>query len=158
MSVCACVCLFFIFSAFVPVCDSVQGVFTHWKMQGSCYSDSASWLLCNGINRTSPYWLDVKSDGVCACVCVAQPTVIEHLPWLLWGGSLTLVLLSGCLLSRAMAAQLVVALLALTSLGAASEPDCKELVKPLVLDSHSPVSISHHLLSAGPLWHSAVCQ
>ncbi|KAK2837370.1 hypothetical protein Q5P01_014582 [Channa striata] len=38
-----------------------------------------------------------------------------------------------------MAAQLVVALLALTSLGAASEPDCKELVKPLVLDSHSPI-------------------
>ncbi|XP_072244175.1 saxitoxin and tetrodotoxin-binding protein 1-like [Leuresthes tenuis] len=38
-----------------------------------------------------------------------------------------------------MAAQLVVALLALASLGAASEPDCKELVKPLVLDSHSPI-------------------
>ncbi|KAG7242495.1 hypothetical protein INR49_020907 [Caranx melampygus] len=38
-----------------------------------------------------------------------------------------------------MAAQLVIALLALTSLGAASEPDCKELVKPLVLDSHSPI-------------------
>ncbi|XP_042343401.1 uncharacterized protein LOC121943877 [Plectropomus leopardus] len=38
-----------------------------------------------------------------------------------------------------MAAQLVVALLALTSLGAASELDCKELVKPLVLDSHSPI-------------------
>lgn len=38
-----------------------------------------------------------------------------------------------------MAAQLVVALLALTSLGAASEPDCKELVKPLILDSHSPI-------------------
>ncbi|XP_029367545.1 uncharacterized protein LOC115049452 [Echeneis naucrates] len=38
-----------------------------------------------------------------------------------------------------MAAQLVVALLALTSLGAASEPDCKDLVKPLVLDSHSPI-------------------
>lgn len=72
-------------------------------------------------------------------------------------------LLSGCLLSRAMAAQLVVALLALTSLGAASEPDCKELVKPLVLDSHSPVSISDHLLRAGrtvceeALKHSAVC-
>lgn len=43
-----------------------------------------------------------------------------------------------------MAAQLVVALLAVTSLGAASELDCKELVKPLVLDSHSPVSISDH--------------
>ncbi|KAF6729593.1 Saxitoxin and tetrodotoxin-binding protein 1 [Oryzias melastigma] len=38
-----------------------------------------------------------------------------------------------------MAAQLVVALLALVSLGAASELDCKELVKPLVLDSHSPI-------------------
>ncbi|KAM9393979.1 saxitoxin and tetrodotoxin-binding protein 2-like [Pholidichthys leucotaenia] len=38
-----------------------------------------------------------------------------------------------------MAAQLVVALLALTSLGVASEPDCKELVKPLLLDSHSPI-------------------
>lgn len=38
-----------------------------------------------------------------------------------------------------MATQLVVALLALASLGAASEPDCKELVKPLVLDSHSPI-------------------
>ncbi|CAK6970494.1 uncharacterized protein LOC128365140 [Scomber scombrus] len=38
-----------------------------------------------------------------------------------------------------MAAQLVVALLAVTSLGAASELDCKELIKPLVLDSHSPI-------------------
>ncbi|XP_012716814.3 uncharacterized protein LOC105925488 isoform X1 [Fundulus heteroclitus] len=38
-----------------------------------------------------------------------------------------------------MAAQLVVALLAFTSLSAASEPDCKELVRPLVLDSHSPI-------------------
>ncbi|XP_026199838.1 uncharacterized protein LOC113151175 [Anabas testudineus] len=38
-----------------------------------------------------------------------------------------------------MAAQLVVALLALASLGAASELDCKDLVKPLVLDSHSPI-------------------
>ncbi|XP_028312146.1 uncharacterized protein LOC114469132 [Gouania willdenowi] len=38
-----------------------------------------------------------------------------------------------------MAPQLLVALLALTSLCAASEPDCKELVKPLVLDSHSPI-------------------
>uniref|UniRef100_A0A3P9IPC1 Apolipoprotein M n=1 Tax=Oryzias latipes TaxID=8090 RepID=A0A3P9IPC1_ORYLA len=38
-----------------------------------------------------------------------------------------------------MAAQLVVALLALVSLGAASEPNCTELVKPLVLDSHSPI-------------------
>lgn len=40
-----------------------------------------------------------------------------------------------------MAAQLVVALLALASLCAAapSEPDCTELVKPLVLDSHSPI-------------------
>ncbi|XP_008417092.1 uncharacterized protein LOC103470431 [Poecilia reticulata] len=39
-----------------------------------------------------------------------------------------------------MAAQLVVALLAFTSLSAAaSELDCKELVKPLVLDSHSPI-------------------
>jgi len=47
-----------------------------------------------------------------------------------------------------MAAQLVVALLALASLGAASEPDCKELVKPLVLDSHSPVSILNCLLGA----------
>lgn len=51
-------------------------------------------------------------------------------------------LLSGCLLSPTMAAQLVVALLAFTSLSAAAEPDCKELVKPLVLDSHSPVSTS----------------
>lgn len=47
-----------------------------------------------------------------------------------------------------MAAQLVVALLALASLCAASEPDCKELVKPLVLDSHSPVSISVCLMGA----------
>ncbi|KAM6930323.1 uncharacterized protein FYW49_002338 [Xenentodon cancila] len=38
-----------------------------------------------------------------------------------------------------MAAQLVVALLALSSLGAASEPDCKQLIKPLVLDSHTPI-------------------
>ncbi|KAG7490335.1 hypothetical protein JOB18_033338 [Solea senegalensis] len=39
-----------------------------------------------------------------------------------------------------MAAQLVAALLALASLCAASEStDCKELVKPLVLDSHSPI-------------------
>ncbi|XP_068594908.1 saxitoxin and tetrodotoxin-binding protein 1-like [Brachionichthys hirsutus] len=38
-----------------------------------------------------------------------------------------------------MAAQLVAALLALASLCAASEPDCKELVKPLVLDNHSPI-------------------
>ncbi|KAF7661067.1 hypothetical protein LDENG_00268780 [Lucifuga dentata] len=38
-----------------------------------------------------------------------------------------------------MAAQLVVALLALASLGAASKLDCKDLVKPLVLDSHSPI-------------------
>ncbi|XP_037536404.1 uncharacterized protein LOC119413426 [Nematolebias whitei] len=38
-----------------------------------------------------------------------------------------------------MAAQLVVALLAFTSLSVASEPDCKELVKPLLLDSHSPI-------------------
>lgn len=45
-----------------------------------------------------------------------------------------------------MAAQLVVALLALTSLCAASELNCTELVKPLVLDSHSPVSISVYLL------------
>ncbi|KAK5932684.1 hypothetical protein CgunFtcFv8_004368 [Champsocephalus gunnari] len=38
-----------------------------------------------------------------------------------------------------MAAQLVVALLAFTSLSAASDPNCTELVKPLVLDSHSPI-------------------
>ncbi|XP_076015906.1 uncharacterized protein LOC143008164 [Genypterus blacodes] len=41
-----------------------------------------------------------------------------------------------------MAAQLLVALLALSSLVAAadpSDPDCKALVKPLVLDSHSPI-------------------
>ncbi|MEQ2235535.1 hypothetical protein ILYODFUR_003307 [Ilyodon furcidens] len=38
-----------------------------------------------------------------------------------------------------MAAQLVVALLAFISLSVSSEPDCKELVKPLVLDSHSPI-------------------
>ncbi|KAL7391521.1 hypothetical protein ABVT39_010476 [Epinephelus coioides] len=38
-----------------------------------------------------------------------------------------------------MSSQLVVALLALASLGAASELDCKDLVKPLVLDSHSPI-------------------
>uniref|UniRef100_UPI0037E75EFD saxitoxin and tetrodotoxin-binding protein 2-like n=1 Tax=Semicossyphus pulcher TaxID=241346 RepID=UPI0037E75EFD len=44
------------------------------------------------------------------------------------------------MLSGVMAAQLVVALLALASLcAAAPEPDCKELVKPLVLDSHSPI-------------------
>ena len=45
-----------------------------------------------------------------------------------------------------MAAQLVVALLAFTSLSVASDPNCTELVKPLVLDSHSPVSISQPLL------------
>lgn len=39
-----------------------------------------------------------------------------------------------------MAAQLAVALLALASLAAASDLNCEELVKPLVLDSHSPVS------------------
>ncbi|CAL8329573.1 unnamed protein product [Arctogadus glacialis] len=38
-----------------------------------------------------------------------------------------------------MAAQLAVALLALTSLCVAAELDCDELVKPLVLDSHSPI-------------------
>ncbi|CAL8346630.1 unnamed protein product [Lota lota] len=38
-----------------------------------------------------------------------------------------------------MAAQLAVALLALTSLCVASQPHCDELVKPLVLDSHSPI-------------------
>ncbi|XP_030593778.1 uncharacterized protein LOC115785959 [Archocentrus centrarchus] len=38
-----------------------------------------------------------------------------------------------------MAAQQVKVLLALASLGVASKPDCKELVKPLVLDSHSPI-------------------
>ncbi|KAK0134243.1 Saxitoxin and tetrodotoxin-binding protein 2 [Merluccius polli] len=38
-----------------------------------------------------------------------------------------------------MAAQLALALLALASLCAASQPDCDELVKPLVLDSHSPI-------------------
>ncbi|KAL3063101.1 hypothetical protein OYC64_002812 [Pagothenia borchgrevinki] len=38
-----------------------------------------------------------------------------------------------------MAAQLVVALLAFTSLSVASDPNCTELVKPLVLDSHSPI-------------------
>ncbi|XP_041643718.1 uncharacterized protein LOC121509961 [Cheilinus undulatus] len=44
------------------------------------------------------------------------------------------------MLSGVMAAQLVVALLALTSLcAAAPQHDCKELVKPLVLDSHSPI-------------------
>ncbi|XP_074525648.1 saxitoxin and tetrodotoxin-binding protein 2-like [Halichoeres trimaculatus] len=44
------------------------------------------------------------------------------------------------MLSGVMAAQLVVALLALASLcAAAPEPNCKELVKPLVLDSHSPI-------------------
>ncbi|XP_034547979.1 uncharacterized protein LOC117818940 [Notolabrus celidotus] len=44
------------------------------------------------------------------------------------------------MLSGVMAAQLVVALLALTSLcAAAPEPDCTELLKPLVLDSHSPI-------------------
>lgn len=63
-------------------------------------------------------------------------------------GSLTLALFPDCLLSPAMAAQLVVALLALASLCAASEPDCKELIKPLVLDSHSPVSISVCLMWA----------
>ncbi|XP_068166075.1 saxitoxin and tetrodotoxin-binding protein 2-like [Antennarius striatus] len=42
-------------------------------------------------------------------------------------------------MSRVMAAQLVVALLGLASLCAASEPDCKELVKPLMLDNHSPI-------------------
>ncbi|XP_061585013.1 uncharacterized protein LOC133450415 [Cololabis saira] len=38
-----------------------------------------------------------------------------------------------------MAVQLLAALLALASLGAASEPDCKQVVKPLLLDSHSPI-------------------
>ncbi|XP_053725681.1 uncharacterized protein LOC128761999 [Synchiropus splendidus] len=38
-----------------------------------------------------------------------------------------------------MAAQLVIALLALASLASASELDCKELIKPLVLDDHSPI-------------------
>lgn len=89
---------------------------------------------------------------VCAYVCLSGPAhcyttpPLAPLRRLSLAGSLTLMLFSGCLLSRAMAAQLVVALLALTSLCAASEPDCKELVKPLVLDSHSPVSISVHLL------------
>lgn len=57
-------------------------------------------------------------------------------------GSPTLALIPGCLLSGAMAARFVVALLALASLCAASDLDCKELVKPLVLDSHSPVSMT----------------
>lgn len=69
----------------------------------------------------------------------------QHLPWSLWEsltGSPTLVLIPGCLLSGTMAAKVVVALLALASLCAASDLDCKELVKPLVLDSHSPVSMT----------------
>uniref|UniRef100_A0A674DG91 Uncharacterized LOC115164373 n=1 Tax=Salmo trutta TaxID=8032 RepID=A0A674DG91_SALTR len=40
-------------------------------------------------------------------------------------------------LPLSMAVQLVVALLALASLSAASVPDCKELVKPLVLEDHT---------------------
>ncbi|XP_077376661.1 uncharacterized protein LOC144018428 [Festucalex cinctus] len=38
-----------------------------------------------------------------------------------------------------MSAQLLAVLLAFTSLCAASQPDCKELVKPLQLDNHSPI-------------------
>lgn len=38
-----------------------------------------------------------------------------------------------------MDAQLLAALLTLASLGAAADLDCKDLVKPLVLDSHSPI-------------------
>ncbi|XP_029916204.1 uncharacterized protein LOC115365373 [Myripristis murdjan] len=38
-----------------------------------------------------------------------------------------------------MAVQLVLALLALFSLSAASEPDCEELVKPLSLEDRSPI-------------------
>lgn len=56
---------------------------------------------------------------------------------------------------QAMATQLVIALLAFTSLSVASEPDCKELVKPLVLDSHSPVSIWVHVL--GGTCREVVC-
>lgn len=89
---------------------------------------------------------------VCAYVCPSGPAhcYTTHSPIpkrrLCLAGSLTLALLPGCLLSRVMAAQLVVALLALTSLCAASELDCKELVKPLVLDSHSPVSITGFMI------------
>ncbi|XP_077457441.1 uncharacterized protein LOC144074742 [Stigmatopora argus] len=38
-----------------------------------------------------------------------------------------------------MSARVLVVLLVFTSLCAASEPDCKELLKPLQLDNHSPV-------------------
>ncbi|XP_056143832.1 uncharacterized protein LOC130119354 [Lampris incognitus] len=38
-----------------------------------------------------------------------------------------------------MAVHLIFGLLALSCLGAASEPDCKELLKPLVLDDRSPL-------------------
>lgn len=46
-------------------------------------------------------------------------------------------------LPLSMAVQLVVALLALASMSAASAPDCKELVKPLVLEDHTEVSCDH---------------
>lgn len=64
-------------------------------------------------------------------------------------GSPTLALIPGCLVSGAMAARFVVALLALASLCAASDLNCKELVKPLVLDSHSPVSMTIGCPDAG---------
>nr|XP_020449924.1 uncharacterized protein LOC109956854 [Monopterus albus] len=90
-------------------------------------------LLTRCEKRTAPS-LQEKREWVCGPAHCSPGSFQEAL-----AGSLTLVSLSGCLLSQAMAAQLVVVLLALTSLGAASELDCKELVKPLVLDSHSPI-------------------
>lgn len=52
-------------------------------------------------------------------------------------------------MSGTMAAQFAVALLALASLCAASDLNCKELVKPLVLDSHSPVSMTASCTNTG---------
>ncbi|XP_061906894.1 uncharacterized protein LOC133652307 [Entelurus aequoreus] len=71
-----------------------------------------------------------------------QPTVTQHI---FGGGILQAGLLDISLLLRhlhsVMSAQLVVVLLALTSLCAAASPehDCKDLVKPLLLDNHSPI-------------------
>lgn len=78
----------------------------------------------------------------CVCVCDYTRPPLVALGELRLTGSPTLVLIPGCLWSGAMAAQLVVALLALASLCAASDLSCKELVRPLVLDSHSPVSMT----------------
>ncbi|XP_054630792.1 uncharacterized protein LOC129180386 [Dunckerocampus dactyliophorus] len=73
--------------------------------------------------------------------CVSQPPVTQHIFEGATCSSLPdISVLCGGLLSSAMSAQLLVVLLAFTALCAASsEPDCKDLVKPLLLDDHSPV-------------------